>query len=84
MKCSSKTIQRANGCEYITRVKHDKHGNPSLTGDGYTDSPANANTKYEKEVRFALRIGFIKHIDRNVAGKPIKECNHIYQTILAQ
>ena len=83
-KCCLKTIQGANGCEYITRVKRDENGNPTLDGIETDDVPVNVNVKYEKEVRFALGVALVKTTNGDVVGKRIKEFEYTEQTIIAE
>ena len=82
-KCCLKTIQGANGCEYITRVKRDEFGNPSLDGCTSKDSPVNVNVKYEKEVRFALGVALVKLHNGEVEGRRIPCFEYTEQTIVA-
>ena len=82
-KCSLVTISGANGCQYITRVKRDEYGNPSLAGDKSEDSPVNVNVKYEKEARFALGVALVKKLDGKVEGKRIPLFDYTEKNIIS-
>ena len=83
-KCCLKTIQGANGCEFITRVRRDANGNPCLDGQECTDSPVDVNVKYEKEVRFAFGVALIMGNDGIEVGKRIPCFEYTEQTILSR
>ena len=82
-KCCLKTIQGANGCDVITRVRRDEKGNPTKDGIKSKDSPVNVNVKYEKEVRFALGVALVTYPDGTEAGLRIPLFEYTEQTILA-
>ena len=85
-KCCLKTIQGANGCEYITRVRRDKNGNPTLEGEESSDSPVNVNVnvKYEKEARFAFGVALVMGNDGVEVGKRIPLFEYTERTILSR
>ena len=75
-KCSLVTISGVNGCQYITRVKRDKCGNPLLFGDESEYSSVNVNVKYKRGAFFALGVALVTQLDGKVEGKKIPVFNY--------